>query len=82
MIPTVPIDTRVLETDRWKLRLDPADGKVTPLLTRRNLERFKGPNDLIYAKNGDMCEWLPACSQPFLAPPPLPSPDPLARVLL
>ncbi|RSH87417.1 hypothetical protein EHS25_003327 [Saitozyma podzolica] len=36
------------------LRLDPADGKVTPLLTRRNLERFKGPNDLIYAKNGDM----------------------------
>jgi gluconolactonase len=44
------------ETDSLKLRLDPADGKVTPLLTRRNLERFKGPNDLIYAKNGDMCE--------------------------
>jgi len=26
---------------------DPSTGKVTPFLTRRNLERFKGPNDLI-----------------------------------
>jgi gluconolactonase len=36
------------------LALDPASGAVTPLLARRNSERFKGPNDLIVASNGDL----------------------------
>lgn len=33
--------------------LDPASGKVTPILERRHLERFKGLNDLVFASNGD-----------------------------
>lgn len=39
-----------------QLSVDPSSGKVSPLLTRRNLERFKGPNDIIVASNGDICE--------------------------
>lgn len=29
------------------LSLNPETGKIGPKLTRKNLERFKGPNDLI-----------------------------------
>ncbi|KAL5046716.1 hypothetical protein BDW71DRAFT_197369 [Aspergillus fruticulosus] len=36
------------------LQFDPVINKITPLLTRRNLERFKGPNDLVVASNGDV----------------------------
>jgi gluconolactonase len=36
------------------LSLDLASGVVVPVLTRRNSERFKGPNDLIFARNGDL----------------------------
>ncbi|ANA35459.1 Gluconolactonase [Ralstonia mannitolilytica] len=36
------------------LSLDPATGVVSPFLTRRNSERFKGPNDLVVARNGDV----------------------------
>ncbi|WP_029770476.1 SMP-30/gluconolactonase/LRE family protein [Pseudogulbenkiania sp. MAI-1] len=36
------------------MRLDPVSGKVTPWLTRRNAERFRGVNDLVFATNGDM----------------------------
>ncbi|MDB5411941.1 MAG: SMP-30/Gluconolaconase/LRE domain protein [Rubritepida sp.] len=36
------------------LSLDLATGTVTPTLSRRNSERFKGPNDLIFARNGDL----------------------------
>ncbi len=36
------------------MKLDPAQGEVRPLLTRRNSERFKGVNDLIVASNGDI----------------------------
>jgi gluconolactonase len=36
------------------MKLDPAQGEVQPLLTRRNSERFKGVNDLIVARNGDI----------------------------
>jgi gluconolactonase len=36
------------------LALDLATGAVTPALARRNSERFKGPNDLIFARNGDL----------------------------
>ena len=28
---------------------------MSPLLTRRNMERFKGPNDVIVAASGDIC---------------------------
>ena len=34
--------------------LDPASGKVTPLVTRYHRERFKGVNDLTFASNGDL----------------------------
>lgn len=36
------------------LALDPCRGEVTPVLARRNGERFKGPNDLVFARNGDL----------------------------
>ncbi|WP_116140187.1 SMP-30/gluconolactonase/LRE family protein [Trinickia diaoshuihuensis] len=36
------------------MKLDPERGDVQPLLTRRNSERFKGVNDLIVARNGDI----------------------------
>ena len=36
------------------LALDPANGTVGPVIARRNSERFKGPNDLIVANNGDI----------------------------
>lgn len=36
------------------LSLDLESGVVTPHLARRNSERFKGPNDLCFARNGDL----------------------------
>ena len=36
------------------MQLDPASGKVTPFVTRRRLEPFKGCNDLVFARNGDI----------------------------
>ncbi len=36
------------------LLLDPARGELTPVVTRRWSERFKGPNDLFFAANGDL----------------------------
>ncbi|WP_426959384.1 SMP-30/gluconolactonase/LRE family protein [Muricoccus radiodurans] len=36
------------------LSLDLATGAVSPLLTRRNSERFKGPNDLVFARDGTL----------------------------
>jgi sugar lactone lactonase YvrE len=36
------------------MRLDPATGAVTPHLERHALERFKGLNDLVFARNGDL----------------------------
>jgi gluconolactonase len=36
------------------LSLDPTTGRVEPVLARRNSERFKGPNDLVFARNGDL----------------------------
>jgi sugar lactone lactonase YvrE len=33
---------------------DPSSRKVTPKITRRNLERFKGPNDLIVDSSGNV----------------------------
>jgi gluconolactonase len=34
--------------------LDPKTGRVEPYLERARLERFKGPNDLFFASNGDL----------------------------
>ncbi|MGF6240669.1 MULTISPECIES: SMP-30/gluconolactonase/LRE family protein [Paraburkholderia] len=49
-------DGRVLIADYKNgiLALDPASGAITPVIARRNSERFKGPNDLIVASNGDL----------------------------
>ena len=34
--------------------LDPASGKITPVVTRYHREHFKGVNDLTFASNGDL----------------------------
>ena len=39
---------------RGLVSLDPANGKVEPFLDRPRRERFKGLNDLVFAKNGDL----------------------------
>lgn len=36
------------------LQLDPSTGSITPKMTRRHLERFKGPNDLIVDSKGNL----------------------------
>ena len=36
------------------MTVDPASGKVTPVLERARLERFRGVNDLVFAANGDL----------------------------
>jgi gluconolactonase len=36
------------------VNVDPATGKVTPVLERARLERFRGVNDLVSASNGDL----------------------------
>ena len=36
------------------LALDPSTGRTEPVLARRNSERFKGINDLQFARNGDL----------------------------
>ena len=36
------------------LHLDPASGQVTPHVTRRRLEPFKGCNDLLFASSGEL----------------------------
>ncbi|KAI9930273.1 hypothetical protein AWENTII_003236 [Aspergillus wentii] len=36
------------------LLFDPSSQAISPLLTRRNLERFKGPNDLIVSSTNDI----------------------------
>jgi gluconolactonase len=49
-------DGRIIITDyrHGLMTLDPASGKVTPMLERRWSERFKGVNDLVFASNGDI----------------------------
>ncbi len=36
------------------LALDPARGEMSAVIERRNSERFKGPNDLIVSRDGDI----------------------------
>ena len=49
-------DGRIFITDykRGIVLLDPADGKVTPLIETRGSESFKGVNDLFFAASGDL----------------------------
>ncbi|MFT3721708.1 SMP-30/gluconolactonase/LRE family protein [Pseudorhodoferax sp.] len=49
-------DGRIFVTDvkNGIMVFDPKTGKVEPFVTRRSTERFKGPNDLIFASNGDI----------------------------
>jgi gluconolactonase len=49
-------DGRIFITDyrNGLMLLDPGTGRVTPYLTRRNSENFKGLNDLAFASNGDL----------------------------
>jgi gluconolactonase len=49
-------DGRLFITDYKNgiLALDPATGRIEPVLTRCNSERFKGVNDLTFARNGDL----------------------------
>ena len=49
-------DGRIFLADykRGVMLLDPASGKVTPLLETRYSESFKGVNDLVFASNGDL----------------------------
>jgi gluconolactonase len=47
---------RIVITDykNGLVQLDPATGAITPLIDRRWSERFKGVNDLFFARNGDI----------------------------
>jgi len=47
---------RIVITDykNGLMQLDPKTGAVTPLIDRRWSERFKGVNDLFFARNGDI----------------------------
>ena len=49
-------DGRIFITDykRGIMLLDPASGKVTPLIETVRSESFKGVNDLVFAGNGDL----------------------------
>jgi gluconolactonase len=49
-------DGRIVITDYMHglMVLDPTRGTVKPLLERRWSERFKGVNDLVFARNGDI----------------------------
>ncbi|HET6609464.1 MAG TPA: SMP-30/gluconolactonase/LRE family protein [Rhodopila sp.] len=49
-------DGRIIITDfrHGLMQLDPASGKVTPLLHGPRSERFKGVNDLFFGTNGDL----------------------------
>ena len=49
-------DGRIFITDykRGIMLLDPASGKVTPLIETVRSESFKGVNDLVFGENGDL----------------------------
>ena len=49
-------DGRIFITDykRGIMQLDPGSGKVTPVLTNRRSESFRGTNDLVFDSNGIM----------------------------
>ncbi len=49
-------DGRIFITDYRNgiMTLDPASGDVTPVLSRRYTEHFRGVNDLFFAANGDL----------------------------
>jgi gluconolactonase len=49
-------DGRLYVADRQLgiVTIDPAERQVRPLINGLDLERFKGPNDLVFAQNGDL----------------------------
>ncbi|RVO73555.1 SMP-30/gluconolactonase/LRE family protein [Sinorhizobium medicae] len=49
-------DGRILIADHFHgiMELDPNSGEVKPFWGHRLKERFKGPNDLVFASNGDL----------------------------
>jgi gluconolactonase len=49
-------DGRIFVADHKNglMLLDPAGGKISPILERARRERFKGLNDLVFASNGDL----------------------------
>ncbi len=49
-------DGRIFITDykRGIMQLDPGSGRVTPLIETVRSESFKGVNDLVFARNGDL----------------------------
>ena len=49
-------DGRIFVADHKKgiLLLEPASGRITPVVTRYHRESFKGVNDLTFASNGDL----------------------------
>jgi gluconolactonase len=49
-------DGRIFVTDQKRgiMTLEPGSNEVMPYLVRYNLEPFKGPNDLVFANNGDL----------------------------
>jgi gluconolactonase len=49
-------DGRIFVADQKNgiMLVDPAAGTIRPFLPRVNMERLKGPNDLVFASNGDL----------------------------
>ena len=49
-------DGRIFVADQKNgiMWVDPVTGSIRPFLSRVNLERVKGPNDLVFARNGDL----------------------------
>jgi gluconolactonase len=54
MAPAGPGELIVADYRHGLLRLDVASGTVTPHLTRRQTERFKGVNDLVFDRAGNL----------------------------
>lgn len=52
-----------------QLLCDPNTGTISPFLTRRNLERFKGTNDLVVSSKGEICELRPIAKDDGKADP-------------
>jgi len=44
----------IADQKRGLLTLDPGDSKPRPYIERLNMERLKGPNDLVFSRNGDL----------------------------
>ncbi|KAF5699752.1 lactonase drp35 [Fusarium mundagurra] len=54
LVGTADGDLLVADYKQGILSFNPETGKIGPKLTRKNLERFKGPNDLIVDSKGNL----------------------------